>query len=284
MPNNPFLNTRLVNFPLGQPTSGSPLGVPIVGQGYDPALFFFFNNQPRNLGLGGVGGIFPTFSWNQAIIDRAANNPPLGFQTALVTFSASQAREFLNPDGSPRPGYDVRRFCSCGACAANLTTPGSDSRHTWTYVVYYNPGTVPDPPTSPSPTYPPTDRCRFCDDPPVIPPPTFPSLNFSISRFEATTAIYTYFDIAMEVRGNTYCAANITKDSKYKWTPEDGNGQDWNRAYFWILNNKFAGWADGVTPSPISFPSSIGVLPVPQPQRININNDGWLIEKMVGSK
>lgn len=113
MPHNPFLNTRLVNLPLGQPAQGgTPLGVPIVGQGYDPGLFFFFNNRPRNLGLGGVGGVFPTFSWDQTIIDRAANNPPLGFQTALVTFSASQARDFLNPDGSPKAGYDVRRFCS----------------------------------------------------------------------------------------------------------------------------------------------------------------------------
>lgn len=84
----------------------------------------------------------------------------------------------------------------------------------------------------------------------------------------------------MEVRGNTYCAASVNKNSKYKWTPQDGNGQDWNRAYFWIMDNKFGGWADGVTPSPIAFPAAYAPIGVPQNERISINGDGWLIEKM----
>lgn len=280
MPNNPFGNVRLTNLPIGQPTNGGqPLNVPIAGAGYNAVVLGFFNRPRDSQNYGGTPDTGAGFarSWNQAIINLVADNPPPGFQTALVTFSASQARGFLNPDGSPKAGYDVRRFCSCGWCGG-VGASGGLSGHVWTYAIFYNPGTVPDPPVSETV---PEDRCRFCDScQDCNPPTTFPSLNLSISRFEATTAIYTYFDIAMEVRGNTYCAANITKDSDYKWTPADGNGQDWNRAYFWILDNKFAGWADGVTPSPISFPSTLKIDPVFPPQRVKINNDGWLVEKI----
>lgn len=272
MSNNPFGNVKLTGVPLGQPSVGSSnLGLPTPGQsgfpGANSSVFSGLNDYRTGTSNTDVKVGFKEF-WSPNIINIAASWTPPGYSLALTTFSASQASQYIG-----KPGYDVRQFCSCPN-----HDPSKIGGHVYTYVVYYNPLTVPDPPVSETV---PEDRCRFCDScQDCNPPTTFPSLNLSISRFEATTAIYTYFDIAMEVRGNTYCAANITKDSDYKWTPEDGNGQDWNRAYFWILDNKFAGWADGVTPSPISSPSTLKIDPVFPPQRVKINNDGWLVEKI----
>lgn len=288
MLSNPFANTKLVNLPLGQPVSGGSLVVPVVGQGYNPVIFGFFNNQSRTTGLAtGSGSLFPTLTWDQNIIDIAANNPPVGFQTALVTFSASQAGQYLNPDGSPKSGYDVRRFCSCGNCLG-VSTPGGSTGHTWTYIVYYNPGSIPDPPTSPPTTL--IDKCRFdCENEIIkLPVPETPSINLGISQFQSNDTIYTYFDIAMEVRGNTYCAAGTDINTKYRWFPQPypipappATPPFNQRPFFWVLDNKFGGWADGITPSPIAFPSYPVVNSIlPHERTIKPNNDGWLVEKM----
>lgn len=262
---------------------GFVLNVPLLGQGYNPGLVANLV-EPRNLSnpATGFSSTFPTYSSYQPIADlpsQPASAPP-GYSWFFTTYDINIASNYAS-----QSGFDVRRFCSCGSCTGTpLALSGSSpaaATHTWTYAIFANTPqtTVPPPTTPPNPP-----GIIITDPPPFVPPSNTLNVNIGISNFQSNDTIYTYFDIAMEVRGNTYCAANVNKNSNYRWTPPQGFtfplGLD-SRPIYSLLDGKFGGWAQGSNGGGILGPSVIATQGVPQAERVKINNDGWLIEKVV---